>query len=94
MVVPMPLQRVRANAEMRSFGNNVSSTYLVFFLTQQGRQRTLNAVRTVLKQNANAEGRWVLRAARRGWEQEGDSTALGGATRLICYSALGFPPLR
>ena len=93
MVVPMPLQRARANAEMRSFGNNVSSIYLVFFLTQQGRQRTLNAVRTVLKQNANAEGRWVLRAARRGWEQEGDSTVLGGATWLICSSALGFPPL-
>lgn len=72
----------------------MSSTYLVFFLMQQGRQRTLNAARTVLRQNANMEGRWVLRAARRGWEQEGDSTALGGAAQLICSSALGFPPLR
>lgn len=63
MVIPMPSQRPRVNAEIRSFGNNMSSTYLVFFLTQQGRQLTLNAVRTVPKQNDNTEGRWVLMAA-------------------------------
>lgn len=92
MVMPMPSQRPRANAEIRSFGNNVSSTYLVFFLTQQGRQLTLNAERTVLKQNDNTEGRWVLMAAR-AWEREGDTQCLAAQHNSSAPLPWGFPPL-
>jgi hypothetical protein len=85
MVMPMPSQRPKANAEIRSFGNNVSSTYLVFFLTQQGRQLTLNAVRTVPKQKDNSEGRWVLMAA------GGPGSRRGTAQRLAAQHSSAAP---